>query len=81
MEIAPQGPLPNDITNLLKRIAAPSRDAKRGREQRTTFLILLSFSALEIGYLVYRPPTFSEWRDWLNLRWSVTIGLQSRKIR
>jgi hypothetical protein len=40
-------------------------DAKQQRERRFTFWGFLIFSALQIGYLFYRPPTFSKWQDWI----------------
>lgn len=40
-------------------------EAKRRRELRSQFWGFVAFSLFEIGYLVYRPPTFSTWRDWI----------------
>ena len=42
-------------------------DAKLHRERRLAFSGFLILSALWIGDLLYKPPTFSDWLDWLRL--------------
>jgi hypothetical protein len=42
-------------------------DAKLQRERRFAFWGFLILSALWIGDLFYKPPTFSHWYDWLRL--------------
>jgi len=42
-------------------------DAKLYRERRLAFWGFLILSALWIGDLLYKPPTFSDWYDWLRL--------------
>ena len=42
-----------------------SSDTKRRREQFTAFVGFVLFSAFEIGYLFYNPPTFSNLKDWI----------------
>ena len=37
------------------------------RERRFAFWGFLILAALWIGDLFYKPPTFSDWRDWLRL--------------
>jgi hypothetical protein len=41
--------------------------ANRRRERRLTFLGFVFISALGIGYLFFRPPTFSILQDWIIL--------------
>ena len=42
-------------------------DAKLHRERRLAFSGFLILSALWIGDLLYKPPTFADWYDWLRL--------------
>ena len=42
-------------------------DAKLRRARRFAFWCFLILSALWIGDLFYKPPTFSDWYDWLRL--------------
>ena len=42
-------------------------DAKLRRARRFAFWCFLILSALWIGDLFYKPPMFSDWRDWLRL--------------
>jgi hypothetical protein len=42
-------------------------DAKRRREQWSTFFGFVAFSIFEIGYLIWQPPTFALLRDWIIL--------------
>jgi hypothetical protein len=63
---------PSDhIENYLRRVTAEASsakpDAKLQREQRLAFWGLLILSAVWIGDLLYKPPTFSGWYDWLRL--------------
>jgi len=42
-------------------------EAKWRRYQRTIFAVLVLFSVLAIGGLLFNPPTSSDWRDWIVL--------------
>jgi hypothetical protein len=44
--------------------AQPSVPAKERREKLFNFLGSVLLSVIQIGYLFYRPPTFSTWVDW-----------------
>lgn len=51
--------------------------AKRRREHRLTFLGFVFFSALEIGYLFFRPPTFSTLQDWIIVGGAVLCSIMA----
>ena len=68
-------------------------EAERRRVTPLAFWTSLVFSILTIGYLIWKPPTVSDWRDWIivggAIFWSImaivlfqsiaTSGQRSRK--
>ena len=48
-----------------KLIEAEQSKAERRRDQRFALWMLAGFSVLAICYLIWKPSTFSDWRDWL----------------
>jgi len=55
------------IPDAMVEASSAQPDAKLQRERRFTFWGFLILSALGIGDLFYKPPTFSDWYDWLRL--------------
>jgi hypothetical protein len=47
--------------------SSPQPDAKLQRVRRLVFWCFLILYAFWIGDLLYKPPTFSDWSDWLRL--------------
>ena len=52
---------------ILNEASSAQPNAKMQRERRFVFLGFLILSAVWIGDLFYKPPTFSDWYDWLRL--------------
>jgi hypothetical protein len=53
------------IEEPIEEVSDDLSHAKRRREHRLTFLGFAFISALEVGYLFFRPPTFSTLQDWI----------------
>jgi hypothetical protein len=51
--------------------------AKRRRERHFTFLGFLLFSVLYIAFLVYLPPKFVGWRDWIPVAGAIFFPLMA----
>ena len=50
---------------LRKLIVFQQSKAVRRRDRRNAFWMCVGFSAFVIGYLIWKPPTFPDWREWI----------------
>jgi hypothetical protein len=56
--------LEEEVRQLILPVEPEAAEAEWRRERRNSFWTWAGLSVLVIGYLIWKPPTFSTWRDW-----------------